>query len=246
MSETINNSKLRVGNFTSSEIVHLMSDGKGAGTFGKPFYTYLEECNFERKLGRPLTDEINARPLTWGRLVERRCFDVLGLEYKLCSAETIGHLTIDYWAGSPDAEKFDEGKTVIDIKCPMTLKSFCTLADCVDIEQVREKHKEGDKYYWQIVSNAILTGASYGELIVYVPYQSELKEIREMASNVDSEYQYKYFWIANAQDEELPYVLDGGNYKNVNVIRFVIPDSDKAALTERVKAAGKYLIERSK
>lgn len=230
------NHELRVGRFTSSSISALMSNGKAKGTYGKPFYTYVQEKYFETKLGRRLDNESNARHLSWGKLVESIAFEELGTEYNLVSQETILHHTIDGWSGSPDLEKFDDGKTVCDIKCPMTLKSFCTFYECETIEDVREQHKDGEDYYWQLVSNAILIGAKYAELIVFVPYLEQLESIREAASNIDGD-QNKYAWINWATDQDLPYLIPGIFYKNIKVIRFEVTESDKLLLTERVKAA---------
>jgi hypothetical protein len=256
MSNTINSNIIRVGNFTSSEIVALTSKGKEKGSFGKPALTYIEECNMERRLLRSVTDDVSARPLSWGLLVENIAFEKLGMEYTLTSQETDIHPTINYWSGSRDGMKHDEGKTVIDIKSPMTLKSFCTLVDCIElvevdgvwvqdgtksIANVRENHKDGEKFYWQLVSNAVINDCKFAELIVYMPYLKELDEIRELAQNMPQEYLYKFFWIANGNDEELPHLLENGHYKNINIIRFEVPQSDKDFLTERVLEAGKLL-----
>ena len=245
------NNKLRCGNFTSSEIVALTKkDKKGTG-FGAPALTYIEETNFERKLGRSLTDESNARPLTWGKLLEAHVFDLLGLEYILTSQETIQHASIPYWAGSPDGMKMDEGTTVMDIKCPMTLKSFCQLVDPLyqgltgmdAMNAIRENHKDGEKYYWQLVSNSIIENTKYAELIVYVPYFSELSAIRFMAHNVPGDQAGKHYWIAMSQDDELPYLIDGGYYKNLNIIRFEVPEADKKLLIDCVLKAGELLVK---
>ena len=126
--------KIRNGRFTSSGISALTSNGKAKGTFGKPFFTYVEEKYFETKLKRRLDNESNAKPTSWGKLVERHVFDQLGTEYNLVSKDTIVHPTIELWAGSPDLEKYDDGKTVCDIKCPMTLNSFCTFYECTTID----------------------------------------------------------------------------------------------------------------
>lgn len=238
------NNTARVGNFTSSEIVALTKKAKDGKSFGAPALTYIEETNMERRLGRSLTDEVNARPLTWGKLLERRPFEILGLEYVLTSTDTIVHPTIPYWAGSPDGGKHTP-KTIIDIKCPITLKSFCQFVDAGlagGIEQIREEHKDGDKYYWQLVSNAIITGSEYAELIVYMPYKSELEEIRMMAGSVDAADLSKHYWIAMAGDDDLPYLWDGGYYKNVNVFAFKVPSADKELLTNCVLRAGEMLI----
>src|SRR5690242_19898627 len=140
--------KSRCGNFTSSKIVALLSMGSREMTEeeiaahkkdnpksrkktieswpGKAAQTYIDEKKMERRLGRSLHTEINARATSWGSLVENRVFDLLGLEYSLTSKETLVHPDFHYWAGSPDAEKKN---TVPDFKCPLTLKSFCQLVD---------------------------------------------------------------------------------------------------------------------
>jgi hypothetical protein len=241
MSKTINASMIRTGNFTSSEIVALTKAGKEKGSFGVPALTYISECNMERRLLRSISDEVSARPLCWGNLVEVKAFLELGMEYILSSQETLIHPAVDFWSGSPDGFKEDEGKTVIDIKCPMTLKSFCTFADCKDIQEIRENHKDGEKYYWQLVSNSIIGNCKYAELIVYMPYKSELQDIRDIACAVPQDQAYKFFWIANGNDEELPHLLDGGYYKNIYTFRFEVPESDKDLLTQRVLQAGKLL-----
>jgi len=249
----IHNSKHRNGNFTSSEIVALTTNGTAKGTMGKPAFTYIEECNLERLLGRSIDTESNARPLSWGNLVEARVFELLGIEYQLVSQETIVHPEIDYWSGSPDANKFDEGKTVIDIKAPITLKSFCKaieplyngLSGIQAIKHIRENYivgsqKTGEKYYWQLVSNAILTGSKFAELIVYCPYRSELEAIQQMAAP-SQEAPKSANWIYYAGLDELPWIPDGGYYKNLNVIRFEVPVEDMLFLKNRVLAAGLLL-----
>jgi hypothetical protein len=246
------NNVARIGNFTSSEIVALTAMNKAGTDFGKPALTYIEECNMERRLGRSLTDESNARPLTWGKLVEVRVFELLGLEYVLSSTETDMHPTIDCWAGSKDGIK-QMPKTIIDIKSPITLKSFCQLVDPIydgfsgldAMECIRNNHKDGEKYYWQLVSNSIINNSEFAELIVYMPYESELEEIKRMAANVHPDQLSKHYWIAMAQDGELPFIKDGGFYKNLNVINFQVPLSDKAILTQKVLKAKELLIDRT-
>lgn len=240
--------KLRVGNFTSSEIVALTTEGRAKGTWGKPALTYIEETNYERRLGRSITDESNARALTWGKLLEPVPFELLGTEYEITSQQTDVHPTIPYWAGSKDGIKHDEGKTVLDFKCPLTLKSFCNLVQPLydgyegleAMNIIREKHKDGDKFYWQLVSNGIINNCRYAELVVYVPYKSELPAIKLMADG-----QPNCYWVAMAGEDELPYLVDDGYYKNLNIIRFEIPQGDKDFLTEKVEAAGKLLINQS-
>lgn len=275
--DAIKNSSLRVGNFTGSRIGALMSLGKREMTpeelmsfkmqnpksrkttieagFGEPALNYIEEKNMERRLNRSLFDVSNAKPLTWGKCLEKRVFDILGLEYELCSTTTREHPLIsedkryECWKGSPDAEKFDEGKTVVDIKCPLTIKSFCQLVDPLikygdgemAIQVIRQKHQSGEEYFWQLVSNSIITGAKYAELIVYMPYLSELPEIRQYAKYPDDSDDKKYNWIAWGSDDDLPWLFDDGYYENVNVIRWEVSETDKEELTKRVLEASRFL-----
>lgn len=222
-----------------------MKPGKVAGSYSVDADTYIYECNLERKLKRSIDKEIDSRAPTWGNCVERRGFDQLGIEYRLCSQETIQHPDISWWAGTPDALTTS---TVADIKCPFTLLSFCQLLDPyiekgkiihdgMTIQAVRENHKDGDKFYWQLVSNGILTKRDYARLIVYCPYLDELEEIKTLADgNPD------YYWIWASDNEKLPYLLRDGLYKNLNVIEFEIPKEDKQRLTDRVVECGKKLI----
>lgn len=229
----------RIGNFTSSEIYKLMSNGKAAGTLGKPALTYIQEKNIERKLGRCLNDIGTAKPMLWGKMCESVAFDLLGLDYSLTSLDSIVHERIDFWSGSPDGSNKD---AVAEIKCPFTVKSFAIFSECSTIEEVRENHDDGEKYYWQCVSNAILLNKEYAELIIYCPYKSELDKIREACEDFDGNAN-KVAWIAFAEDDDLPYILDGGHYKNLHIIRFKVPKEDVELLTNRVRLAGESLIK---
>lgn len=253
--ESIYQNTERIGNFTSSEIVALTKNGKEKGSIGEPAYTYVEECNMERRLGRNLSSEAETRPIIWGKFIEKRVFDLLDFDYIHTSQTTLSHPTIPYWKGSPD---FLYPDTVADAKAPTSIKSFCQLVDPyfekdengvyqmkhpgLTIEAVRKNHKEGEKFYWQLVSNACIKDAKFAELIIYVPYKSELEVIREMASNYDGD-QNKIAWINWASDDELPYLIEGGHYQNLNIIRFEVPQADKDFLTSRVKELSKHLIE---
>jgi hypothetical protein len=219
----MNQNVLRNGNFTSSEIVALTAMGNAPGSIGKPFYTYVEECNMERRLGRSLTKDSNARATSWGNLGEKRVFDILPTTYQLFGDTTLIHPQVDCWVGSPDVTREQHWKKIVgDVKCPYTLDSFCSLVDphmkygrvmynALTIEAVRANNpKEGEKYYWQLVSNAILTDSDEGELIVYCPYLDELGEMRTLASVAPVEEMYLYYWVVNALDVELPYLVRHG------------------------------------
>jgi hypothetical protein len=245
--ETINNSKYRIGNFTSSEIYHLMTTNRKGNDFGAPALTYIEETNFKRLLGRSLNTDMNSKPTSWGNLVEGLVFEKLGLDFTYSSQVTDMHPTIDYWAGSKDGTRECKNRAVIDIKCPFTMKSFVQLVKPIydgltgieAMNAIRESSKDGEKYYWQLVSNAIINGCDFAELIVYCPYKSELPEIYALAEgNPDVK------WLSYSSDSELPYLINGGYFQNLNIISFEVSQADKDALTAAVLKAGTMLVPR--
>lgn len=223
---------------------------------GQKAITYIRETNMERRLDGPLEIESNARPLLWGKLLEVILFAWLGIEYSLKSSETILHKILRWWAGSPDGEKTD---TVIDMKAPYTRKSFCMLVQPLydgltgkaAMDAIRfgykdnngfdhDKHPDGEKYYWQLVGGAVLLNKKFAELIVYMPYESEVEAIK--AEAMKEKHGGKYFFISMANEGELPFLPEDGYYKNINIIRFEVPEEDKLLLTKRVLQGGQLLV----
>jgi hypothetical protein len=268
------NNTLRNGNFSSSKIAALLSMGSRDMTPdelkawkdknpksqakktecwpGKAALTYIRQKNMERRAGQSIDREVNAKPLNWGKLVEGCVHQLLPIDYTFNSSDTHAHPIIPWWVGSRDGGKNDTGGTTTDIKSPMTLESFCNLVDGLykglsgwdAMMYARENHSEGDTYYWQLVSNSCIHNTKYVELIVYMPFLSELDAIRRaahIAIEKDPFAYIKYNWIAMGLDEDLPFLLDGGFYNNLNIIRFEVPEADKELLTRRVLQAGKLL-----
>lgn len=229
---SMNQNPNRVGKFTSSEIHRLMPDKRGGGN-GK-MDAYIQEKLMEIVLGRGADKDSNARPLTWGKICERLVFqdpDIISLEYAREGAIQIVHPTLP-WSGSRDGLKSRE--TVFDLKCPYTVKSWFDFYRCNTIEDVIANHKDGEKYFWQLVSNAILSGVTKAQLVVFMPYQSQLDAIRELAQGTaDGDY----FWITYAKDEDMPYLTDGCGLSNVKHIEFDVTPDMIAALTSRVEIA---------
>ena len=212
----------RIGNISSSNIHKIMGSPK-------PKNTYLTELAYERRLGRSLSNEVSSKPTSWGHLLEGIVFNQLGREYLLVSDETIKHTEISYWCGSPDGYT---KTSVIDIKCPFTLKSFVEL---VDIKTIEDLKSEKPEYYWQLVSNSILLDKQFAELIVYCPYFDDLGLVKHQAQNVNAEDLYKYYWLASASDEEIPFILKDSEFKDLNIFKFEVPNEDKQLLTETIK-----------
>jgi hypothetical protein len=230
MSITLNTQ--RVGNFTSSQIYRLM----GTPSVAK---TYIAKKNLERQMGRSLETDSYSKDMAWGTFLEQRVLNLLGLEYQLSSSETDVHPLIKYWSGSKDL--IVEGVKISEIKCyqPENFGKYTSALLTKDLEFIKS---EFPKEYWQLVSNATINKVPNAEAITYMPYESELAEIAEMASNYDGVDQWKYRFIAESDKSSLAYLPDGGFFKNLNLFEFEVPQSDKDLLTEKVIEAWKKLV----
>jgi hypothetical protein len=215
-----------------------MSMNKTKDGFGAPGLTYIKEKQMEQRLGRSIQNEIDGKQVWWGKLNEKRAYNIIikdNLEYDLETKNRFVHPSIERWTGMPDTLRKD---VVGDIKCPFSLKSYCTAVDSFgDVEAFKKSKPD---WYWQLVSNAILCDKARAEIIVYVPYLSELAEIREDCEMFDGN-QNKVARFAFAEDDDLPYLIEGGHYKNVEIFEFEVPQEDKDLLTNRVKLAVQYL-----
>jgi len=229
----------RAGNFTSSGIHKLMSSDKSGKGFGKPALTYIEEKQFERGLQRQLSKEVTTHPISWGHFCEARVLNVLlDTSYKNIHDKRYVHPVINNWTGAPDFIR-PEHRIVGDVKS-FELKMFCTVLKNYK-EGIETFKVEHDDIYWQLVSNLILTESDNAELILYVPYKKELSAIKD---SIDEETEKKFQWIKYAEDDEMVYLIESGEYKNLNILSFTIPESDKLALTNRVIMANKILNEK--
>lgn len=231
--------KSRIGLFTSSKIFKLMTLAKNQKDFGAPALNYIESKRREKILKAPIDLETTARPLSWGKAMEGYLQDThLGIEYELLSIETDVHES-GMFAGTKD---FIKGDTVGDIKCPMTRDSFCDLVEIVEKASVDYFREANPEYYYQIVSNSILTAKEYGELIVFMPYASEIPAIIEYIELIDDfQLQKDVQWVVHEAIERVPHIPDDSDYKNIYKFRFQIPAKDKVDLYEKIKLAYKKL-----
>ncbi len=239
---SITENKNRIAHFTSSNIYKLMTKGKGLNGFGAPAISYIEEVNIEKKLNRSIDTDSYSRDMAWGLFLEKRVFDLVEYGYELQSAVTAEHPTIKYWSGSPDL--FMPEKKIGDIKCYQP-KNFAKYAEALlrcDTEYLKENFA---KEYWQLVSNAVIFQVPVAEAIVYMPYESELGIIGEMAANYDDKGkgdQWKYRFIAESEKSALAYLPDNGPFfKNLHRFEFEVPKQDKDLLTGQVELAGSML-----
>lgn len=230
----------RIGKFTSSQVYRLMPKLR-SGEPAASVKTYIEEVAIEARLGRILNSAASGRPCQWGHALEPRVAQMVEFEYEYCSDKTIVHPEYSCWAGTPDLIGKDK---VADIKCPYTMKSFVQLTDIVLAGDKEALKKDFPEYFWQLVSNAILTNKQEAELIVYCPLKSELESIRdELSERDDTDDQTELQWIFFAKDEALPYVIDGGYYKNLNRFPFSVDDADCAQLVNAILMGSSALKE---
>lgn len=203
-----------------------------------PPLTYIEEKRIERRLGRSIDIEGYSRPMAWGLFMEMVVFSKVGMEYQMVSQDSDTHPTIAGWSGSKDL--IVPGVKVGEIKCYQP-KKFAQYTDAILKRDVDIIRAEFPQEYWQLVSNAIINEVPNAEAITFMPYQSELDEIRQLAEDYDGSDQWKYRFIAEVPDCELPYLPDGGYYKNLNTFEFEVPQEDRDALTARVVESIKLL-----
>ena len=215
---------MRHGKYTSSAIYKLMGSDKVRTT-------YIQEKKFEQKLGISLSTDTNAKSLTWGLLMEKYVAKYyLKQGYNLNSDVVIQSPDYPYWCGTPDG---DCGHIVFDIKNPFTRLSFCQQIEIIKSGDLELFEKNKPEYFWQLVSNSILTGIDTAELIVFMPKLSELQNIRDFASNLDDErLESRLFWIANSLDSDLPYLPEDCEYESYNSFKFEVPQDAK----DRLKA----------
>jgi len=233
----------RIGNFTSSNVFRLCaSTVKGEVTAA--FYTYVQEKMFERSLGRSLEMGAYSQSMAWGNFLEKRVNDNLGNAYIMVHKQTNVHPIHKFWTGSPDFDCPTLGK-ISELKCfePKNFASYVTALLSEDLEKIKKEHP---KEYWQIISNATIKGYSKGEAIVYMPYASEMDQIRELAEDPDylaeigmEPWQVRF--IVEKSNSQLAVLPDDSKFKNLNQFEFEIPIEDKIFLTKRVIDANKLI-----
>lgn len=205
-------SNIRIGTATSSTIFPIISEGRATGTIGSPFFTYVEECRFERGLLQVLENSVEVLATEWGKTVESFVHELLPKGYKFHSNKTLKHPKYPGWVGSPDGtlmkyilEAWMKDATT-DIKCPQTKKAFCQLLSGLykikptggvdKIENPDSKKvlaamiknaNDGKKFYWQLVSNSCIENTKYAELIVFMPFKENLERILKYNESLDFE-----------------------------------------------------------
>lgn len=224
---SITENKERIGSFTSSNIYRLLGSKKVRET-------YIQEKQIEKRMGRSIQVESYSQAMAWGSFMEMFVFDKIGLEYKITSNDTDVHPLIKGWSGSKDL--IVPGIKVSDIKCYQP-KNFALYTDALLTENIDFIRSNFPKEYWQLVSNAIINEVPNAEAITFMPYRSELDELRDFAENYEGSDSWKYRFIYESDDCDLPYLPNTGYYESMNTFEFEVPNIDILLLTNAVLTA---------
>lgn len=243
----INNAN-RMFRFTSSNNWKLTTTGKGEFGFGAPALTYIGEKRAERSLGRSVDTGAYSQALTWGKICEYFAHKwELGMEYTLCSQDSIIHPKFNFWSGTPDVQTKNK---VGEIKCFYPKAFYELSAALIQLKEgslsLDEFKKEFKEVYWQVVSNAILLGKGVVEIISFTPTESQLIEIRRLIeeTNILEELGIEIWqgrFIFEKPIYELPYIPNGIEFPNCVKFEFEIPINDVVFLTKCVCNAEKLL-----
>lgn len=223
----------RTATFSSSSAWKLMTKNKAGTGFGAPALKYIKQTRQEMKLGRAIKNEVDAKQTSWGTFLEKYVFrKKLDSSYQYAADKgRLFHPLIKHYSGIPDfLQGFD---TVADCKCPFNPEKFCDKMEALeDYGTFKKKFPED---FWQLISNVVLLRANgleidHIEAINYMPYESDLIDIRMKADGNRS-----MRWLEYTTDAGLPWVPDGGNYKDLNAHRFRVMERDVEEWTECIK-----------
>lgn len=242
--------ELRIGRFTSSNIHKLMTKDRSGKGFGAPAKTYIEEKRAERFLGRSVELGTSSQEMTWGKVMEYWAFEnVMGLEYSLCSKDTIVHPKYRFWTGTPD---YTKENTAGEMKC-FYPKRYYTLSKALlelnDSKISLEEFKgEFGEIYWQVVSNASILGFDNCEIMAFTPTEEQLLQIREEIEETNLlELAGVELWqgrfIVESPLHNLPYIPSHSKWPNMVKFTFQPTKEDLDSLEGNVIKAEKLLTE---
>jgi len=240
----------RIKNFTSSQMFRVM----GTPAVVK---TYIRKKEAERALNRSIDLGGNAKPMTWGKIMEAFFFSQekyfpTGCGYSLCNKKTVLHPKYSYWAGSPDLEgKEDVG----EIKCFEPDNYYQLAKDLINVKTgkttLEEFKKDNKEVYWQVVSNGVILGKPKCTIFAYIPTLEELEDCILLIEETGfcetiglDPNAYKYIVDAKLFDKmsTLPYLdTSKTDFPNMVSYTFTTPVEDIIALTKAVIAAEKEL-----
>ena len=98
-----------------------------------------------------------------------------------------------------------------------------------------------------MVNNSQVHKTPKMEAIVYMPYESEMEEIRQLAE--DPEYlsaigmmPWEVRFITEKPNSQLAVLPNDSEFKNLNILEFDVPINDVIFLNKNIISAGKLLL----
>lgn len=219
--------ELRRGCFTSSKIFNLCTSGKEKDSIGKPFYAYCKKVAAERFFNTRVIDG-GSLSTDWGNLAEKYVGSILEKEGITVgfSDSPMANKELESWhRGTPDCLSRD---TVFDIKCPTSLEHYFELYGCTE----QDLKKNDANFYWQLVSNSIITNKPYAELVVFYPNFDDLQAILEL--NRQESISFRIEW---KDIDDLPCLGEDRSDMNIYRLRWRVLEEDKQFITERIRLA---------
>jgi hypothetical protein len=220
--------RIRCGRFNSSEIYNLCSNGRSKGDLGKAFYSYCKRKAAERMLGFSRRGG-SSLDTDFGHVAEK----YIGEELQSTGEYIYGYSDIPithyseefepYWSGSPDMLSEN---CVWDIKCPTSPEHIFNLIGCDEYSLKEDK----PEYFWQLVSNSILTRKRYAGLTVFIPIKEDLEAILTM--NRDNILSYR---IEYAEANSFPQLGNGRENMRLYQMKWLVNLNDKEFLIDRVR-----------
>lgn len=218
----------RIAHYTSSQMFRLM----GTPSVQK---TYIEEVKFEKQLGVSCKEEASSKSLNWGTIMQyyvAENYMPIGFDWH---DKTEVHNDLIKWSGTPDIISEDGTG---DIKC-FYRKKFAQVANCIlecltkGVEVLKKNEPE---IYWQITSNSAIMGKSKCMLVLFLPYESELEDVREYACNSQLPEEWKYRFIYESSKSELPHQSDNSIFPNVIQYEWDIVTEDVKLIENKIKS----------
>lgn len=245
----MNNKPNRVARLTSSNAGLLVVSGNGKYGFGAGAITYFKKKVMELEYCRGVELPVNKWEMLWGKVWEVWVHWQLGNDYELCLDQTVIHPKHSFWSGSKDFGFIPKPKAkgVSELKAYQLVNHY-DYTKCLQQKSIELFKKQFKDEYWQIISNAILDAADYGEAIAFMPTLENLLEMRKLITNSDYLTKNmketdpgKYMFMVTRDVLDLPFIPDGSTVPSMTKFRFEIPMADKVFLTERFMKGDLYV-----
>lgn len=231
--------------------------------------TYLEELRIFRLFNQQDVEK-DVFNFKWGHLLENYLHDKTDhfkgyINQNMEDEATVFSAINELHCGTPDQYTVqDESIVMSETKCPVTLKGLYNLifpfytkgyyeevSGNEAIELIKSKSKDGKKYFWQIISNAILieehlgVSCDYGELTAFMPYSTDIPKVVSYSEEFfTSEYYPILFGTSGtlpclkaSQDNEDSFddLEDRFPVRDIHKIRFDISEELKETFRNDIK-----------